>query len=306
MKYQSTPTLRCQLMGRTAGPTWAEVAPSACHIGMLAGTASDRVSDHVPAVRWQWRAVRPAGAGTQACNPARPAEGWRSAAGDARAGRGVGAVAQHRAHGLRDAVRRAVGGGQGRLRHLRVGLDGVGRQAADQGAGAGPDTLRRPPAGLAGADAAQRRASPALRPALRRALGRSAAGHRMAARAGTRGERRRVGLPAKRRPACAASGHQRIPRAAARRRVPRRRRGRRQRDAAGGLAARPRADRRRVGRRDRRSRLRTRVARVAGAWRAPAAGQGRRRGFAGRGAAAWEAASAWSRSRRRTSFRPAP
>ena len=138
------------------------------------------------------------------------------------------------------------------------------------------------------ADASQRRASPALRPALRRAFGRSAAGHRMAARAGTRGERRRLGLPAKRRPACAASGHQRISRAAARRRVPRRRRRRRQRDAAGGLPARPRADRRRGGRRDRRSRLRTRVARVAGAWRAPAAGQGRRRGLAGRGAAAWK------------------
>ena len=79
----------------------------------------------------------------------------------------------------------------------------VGRQTADQGTGSGPDALRRSPAGLAGTDAAQCRASPALRLALRRASGQSDTDHRMATRAGTRGERRRLGLPAERRPACA-------------------------------------------------------------------------------------------------------
>ena len=181
-----------------------------------------------------------------------------------------------------------------------------GDRATDQGAGAGPDTLRRPPAELAGADASQRRASPALRPALRRALGRSAAGHCMAARTGTRSERRRVGLPAKRRPACPAPGHQRIPRAAARRGVPRRRRGRRQRDAAGDFAARPRADRRR-GRssrskipatNSRRARCR-RMARACCRSRSTPRVCGSRRCRVG-------TVSAWSRSRRRTSFRPVP
>ena len=106
--------------------------------------------------------------------------------------------------------------------------------------------------------------------------------HCVAARAGTRSRCGQVGLPARRRPAGTAPGHQRIARAAARCRVPRGRRGRRQRHAAGRVAARPRAARRRRARGDRGSGLRVRVARIAGARRPRAAGQGGRGGFEGR------------------------
>ena len=291
-RYQSC------LEARLKGPE----GPRVC---MLSGTTPLRAAHRVPAVRWQWRAICATGPGTQARDPARRAEGGTALPATRALATELGLSRNTviTAYEMLCAEQLAV---QGRARHLRVGRRDVGGQAPTKSQLPAQTRyaarLRRLPAPTLRRVAPRLRydlhyGEPLVNPALVTAWRRTSHAQRRSLR---------VGLPAKRRPECPAPGHQRIPCAAPWRGVPCRRRGHRQRHATGGLAAGPRADRRGGGRRDRGSRLRTRVTRVAGAWRATAAGQGGRRGPTGRGAAARETVSAWSTSRRRTSSRRVP